>query len=68
MDLERFEALKRTFPWNNRAISTKSGLLIQVIDATGAEVPITTMVEFLAMITRKLSPKAEQGQATASGG
>ena len=57
MDQVEFEKLKATFPWTERTMQTRSGGLVQVIDANGNEVPIFTMTRFLEMITAKLAPK-----------
>ena len=61
-----FEKLKATFPWTERTLPTRSGGLVQVIDANGQEVPIFTMTRFLEMITKKLAAKpAEENKEAA---
>lgn len=62
MDQVEFEKLKATFPWTERTLQTRSGGLVQVIDANGQEVPLFTMTRFLEMITAKLASKAAPEQ------
>lgn len=57
MDQAEFEAIKATFPWTERVITTGVGGLVQVIDRNGNEVPLFTMTRFLMMITNKLAKK-----------
>ena len=66
MDQVEFEKLKATFPWTERTMQTRSGGLVQVIDANGNEVPIFTMTRFLEMITAKLAPKVVPEQQEAA--
>lgn len=66
MDQVEFEKLKATFPWTERTLQTRSGGLVQVIDANGNEVPLFTMTRFLEMITAKLAPKIVPEQQEAA--
>lgn len=66
MTPEQYEEVKATFPWTHRVHPTRSGGLVQVIDRTGAEVPLFAMCAFLDMITGKIAQKAEAKTGEAS--
>lgn len=53
-----FKEIQATMPWREQIIGTPRGGLIQIIDNQGREVPLFTIVKFLAMITRKLASTA----------
>lgn len=59
MGQAEFDQLKTTFPWSNRLIQTGQYGLIQLLDKDGNEVPLFTMVNFLSMITQKLTAREE---------
>lgn len=66
MTADQFAQLKATFPWTQRAFTVphKQGGVIQVIDNTGAEVPLFLMLDFVAMITQKLATSAAPASTT----
>lgn len=55
-----FKEIKTTMPWSERVIATGRGGLVQIIDCQGREVPLFTIVKFLAMITQKLARPATE--------
>ncbi|MEB0029242.1 hypothetical protein QN372_00615 [Undibacterium sp. RTI2.1] len=64
MSEDELNALKATMPWQERLFNTNRGVIVQVVDVNGMEVPLFTMTKFLIMITNKLAqPVKERSNA-----
>jgi hypothetical protein len=56
---QEFIELRKTMPWSEMALNVGRHTLIRVLDNTGAEVPLLTLVKFNIFISQQLAASKE---------
>lgn len=59
MNKAELDTLKTTMPWRQERLFTPGGCVIRVIDKNGNEVPITSMVDFVCLVSERFGAETQ---------
>ena len=59
MNKVELEAAKATMPWRQERLFTPTGCVVRLIDKNGNEVPITTMADFVCLVSERFGSEVQ---------